>query len=617
MAGTPADTQDTTRSAAVSIPAFMHVASSRTAAGLVTRRRWRVDCLVMKQFERQVDAHGNAFIETDLPGLMLTRLPLLNKGTAFSEGEREEFGLSGLLPPHISTLDEQVERTYGNFRDSHTDLGRHIFLRMLQDRNEVLFYALLERHLEEMMPIIYTPTVALAVQKFSRIYRFPRGLVVSTRNIDRIDELLENLPVPDVRLLVATDSEGILGIGDQGFGGMAICIGKLSIYTAAAGIDPASTLPVELDVGTNRQDLLDDPLYLGVRHERLTGQAYEEFIATFVEALNRHYPNALLQWEDFSKQKAFDVLDRYKDVVPSFNDDIEGTGAVVLAGLLAAARRSQQPLAQQVVLIHGAGAGGIGVARQIAAGMRREGLSEQQARERVFVIDSKGLIMSDRGGLEPYKLEFAQEPGRVAGWRMAGQIPSLLETIVNGKVTTLIGLSGQRGAFGREVVEAVDRNTPYPVVFALSNPTANSEAVPEDVYRWTDGRAVVATGSPFPEVFHGGTRHPIGQGNNAFIFPGLGLAALLGGVRKVSQGMLTAAALALAEYVDAGRLDQGAVYPRIERLGSASKRVAAAVLAAARDEGVVVRDLPDEGLEEFVEAQMWRPRYLPIRRSRS
>ncbi|HEX7003512.1 MAG TPA: NAD-dependent malic enzyme [Trueperaceae bacterium] len=568
----------------------------------------------MKQFHRRVDPDGNPYLETDLPGLVLTRLPLLNKGTAFSEEERQEFSLSGLFPAHVSTLDEQVERAYGNFRDSHTDLGRHIFLRMLQDRNEILFYALLERHLEEMLPIIYTPTVALAVQQFSRIYRFPRGLVVSTRNIDRIDQLLGHLPIPDVRLLVATDSEGILGIGDQGFGGMAICIGKLSIYTAAAGIDPATTLPVELDVGTNRQDLLDDPLYLGVRHERLTGQAYDDFVGRFVEALRRRFPHALLQWEDFSKQKAFDVLDRYKAVLPSFNDDIEGTGAVVLAGLLAAGRRSQQPLSRQVVLIHGAGAGGIGVARQIAAGMRREGLDEREARERIFVIDSKGLIMTDRPGLEPYKLEFAHEPARVAGWRVDGRIPTLLETVVEGKVTVLVGLSGQRGAFDREVVTAVDRNTPYPVVFALSNPTANSEAVPEDVYEWTAGRAVVATGSPFPEVLYGGSRHPIGQGNNAFIFPGLGLAALLGAVRRVTQGMITAAALALSEYVDAGRLSQGAVYPRIDKLASASKRVATAVLEAAREEGVVERELPAGGLEEFVESHLWRPRYLPIRR---
>ena len=288
----------------------------------------------MKQFEHRIDNAGNSHLVTSLPGLLLTRLPLLNKSTAFSESERTEFGLDGLFPSHVSSIEEQIEREYLNFRNFTTDLDRHVYLRVLQDRNEVLFYALLASHLEEMLPIIYTPTVAEAVQKFSLIYRFPRGIVVSTANIDRIETILENVPVSDVRLVVATDSEGILGIGDQGFGGMAICIGKLSLYTVAAGIDPSTTLPVELDVGTNRRDLLDDPLYLGVRHERLTGAAYYDFVDRFVHAFRRRFPAAILQWEDFSKQKAFTVLDRYQEVVPSFNDDIQGTGAMAVGGLL-------------------------------------------------------------------------------------------------------------------------------------------------------------------------------------------------------------------------------------------------------------------------------------------
>jgi malate dehydrogenase (oxaloacetate-decarboxylating) len=570
----------------------------------------------MKQYEKKLDANGRPYLETSLPGLVLTRLPLLNKGTSFTWEERQEFGLLGVLPTKVSTLEEQVERSYANFKSFRTDLEKHVFLRALQDRSEVLFYALIDRHIEEMMPIIYTPTVAQAVEQFSRIYRYPRGLVVNPENIDQIDTLLENTPFPDVQLIVATDNEGILGIGDQGFGGLAICIGKLSLYTAAAGIDPAVTLPVELDVGTNRKDLLEDPLYLGVKRPRMEGQEYDDFIHRFVTALKRRFPNVLLQWEDFSKQKAFDVLSRYQDVVPSLNDDIQGTGAVVLAGLLAAARTSQQDLKQQTFLIHGAGAGGVGVARQIARGLQLHGLSQEQARQRIFLIDSKGLILKDRRGLEPYKLEFAHEPSRIAGWKVQNGIPSLLETVKEAKVTVLLGLSGQRGAFGEDVVRAVAANTPYPVVFALSNPTANSEAVPEDIYRWTQGKALVATGSPFEDVMWDGTAHPVGQGNNAFIFPGLGLGVLTCRARRVTDGMLTAAALALSEFVDKGRLAQGALYPRMDKIHVASKQVALAVIQQAQKEGVATEKLP-ENLEAHLEARMWRPEFLPIRKARS
>ncbi|MEJ2666166.1 MAG: NAD-dependent malic enzyme [Deinococcales bacterium] len=567
----------------------------------------------MKQYDRLTDEQGNAYLETDLPGLVLTRLPLLNKSTAFTPEERKAFGLEGLYPPHISTLDEQVQRTYANFKRFTTNLDKHIYLRVLQDRNEVLFYALLERHLEEMLPIIYTPTVAEAVQKFSLIYRFPRGLVVSTENIDRVDEVLGNAPLPDVRLVVATDSEGILGIGDQGYGGMAICIGKLSIYTAAAGIDPATTLPIELDVGTNRQDLLDDPLYLGVRHERLSGQAYDDFVERFVTAFRKHFPEAVLQWEDFSKQKAFTVLERYQGVLPSFNDDIQGTGAVVLAGLLAASRKSRRPLTDEVFLIHGAGAGGVGVAKQIRDGLVRQGLDLAQASERIFVVDSRGLLLKDRKGLDAYKAELAQEPSRVAGWDVAGSAPSLLETVRQGKVTALIGLSGQRGAFDADVVEAVAGNTPSPIVFPLSNPTDYSEAVPEDVYRLTDGRAIVATGSPFPEVAWKGVRYSVGQGNNAFIFPGLGLGVKVARASTVTPGMLSAAAEALAEYTDQGRIQQGAVYPRVSAMRRVSRFVAGAVAQEAVNAGVAQAHLEGD-LAEAVAAAMWEPRYLPIRK---
>jgi malate dehydrogenase (oxaloacetate-decarboxylating) len=570
----------------------------------------------MKQYERKVDDSGNAYLETDLPGHMLTRLPLLNKGTAFTADERREFGLSGMFPPHITTLSEQLEQSYASFKNFKTGLDKHLYLRVLQDRNEVLFYALLDRHLEEMMPIIYTPTVGEAVAKFSLIFRYPRGIIVSTENIDQVDALLENVALPDVKLVVASDAEAILGIGDQGVGGVGICIGKLSLYTAAAGIDPAFTLPVGIDVGTNRQDLLEDPLYLGVRHRRLEGQAYLDFIDKFVTALKKRFPNALLQWEDFSKQKAFDVLNRYQDVLPSFNDDIQGTGSVVLAGLLAGMRKIGQKLSDQVFVIHGAGAGGVGVARQICRGMEREGASPAAAKARMLTLDSKGLILTSRPGLEPYKLEFAVDPARVAGWKTKGAIPSLLETVRQGKVTVLLGLSGQPNAFPEEVVRSVAANTPHPIVFALSNPTANCEVDPADVYRWTDGKAIVATGSPFPDVRHDGKPYPVGQGNNAFIFPGLGLGVMLSGARRVTDNMLTAAAVALSAYTDDGRIAQGGVYPRIDKLREASKRVAVAVIRQAIADGMARNEVPERGLENFVESGMWKPEYLPIRRKR-
>ncbi len=569
----------------------------------------------MKQYERKTDEQGNPYLTTELTGYMITRMPLLNKSSGFTAEERAELGLTGLIAPHVSTLEEQVERTYSNYRRFATALDKHIYLRVLQDRNETLFYALLERHLEEMLPIIYTPTVAEAVQNFSLIYRWPRGLVISTQNIDQVDEVLAQTPLQDVRLAVATDSEGILGIGDQGFGGMAICIGKLSLYTAAAGIDPATTLPIELDVGTNRADLLDDPLYLGVRHERLVGQEYDDFMERFVTAFAKRFPNALLQWEDFSKQKAFDVLGRYRDVLPSLNDDVQGTGAVVLAGLLASAQMTRRKLTDETFVIHGAGAGGVGVAKQIVNGLIKQGLSEAEAKARVLVIDSRGLLMADRPGLDEYKREVAQEPDRVAGWELAGEVPTMLETITNAEATGLIGLSGQAGAFDRAAVEAVAANSPRPIVFPLSNPTANSEAVPEDVYAWTNGSAVVATGSPFADVTFEDRRLVVGQGNNAFIFPGLGLGALVTRASRVTDGMLTAAAEALAEYTDPGRLREGAVYPRVDALRRASKHVAVAVAKQALADGVARRELADDAVTEAVIDAMWEPRYLPIRRA--
>ena len=567
----------------------------------------------MKQFEYRQDANGDPYLETDLPGLMLTRLPLLNKSSAFTAQERDDFNLWGILPAHISSLDEQVERAYNNYKHFEDDFDKYIYLRLLQDRCEVLFYALLERHLEEMMPIIYTPTVALAVEHFSRIYRFARGLVVSTKNIDRIDTLLENTPYPRVKLIVATDAEGILGIGDQGFGGMAICIGKLSLYTAAAGVDPALCLPVQLDVGTNQEELLEDPLYLGARHPRLTGSAYYDFINVFVEALTRHHPGVLLQWEDFSRDKAFEVLAQHQDTLPSFNDDIQGTGAVVLSGLLAAAKRHGRTLKDETFLIFGAGAAGVGVARQIFAALQSEGLSSADARAKIFMMDPFGVVVSNRRGLESYKASLAQDQRRMEGWHIRGDDPSLLEVVQNAGITTLLGFSGQAGAFGEEVVKAVCANTEHPIIFPLSNPTSHSEALPEDLIRWTGGRATIATGSPFADVAYNGQTYGVGQGNNAFIFPGLGLGLMLSGARRVGADIINVAARALAECVSADRLERGLVYPSISELREASQYVAAKVVQA-----VAEADDSDMSLEEdphtFVSKRIWTPTYLPIRK---
>ncbi len=569
---------------------------------------------VSRYYDVKRDEKGERYLEPYVTGFLLLRLPLLNKGTAFTEEERRLLGLEGLLPPHVNTLEEQKERVYRRYRLIQTPLDKHIYLRHLQDRNEVLFYALLVDHLEEMLPILYTPTVGEAVREFSHIYRYPRGFTASTRNIDHLDEALSNVPLEEVRLIVATDSSAILGIGDQGFGGMAISIGKLTLYTAAGGVGPDKTLPVELDVGTDREDLLKDPLYLGVRHKRLRGEAYFQFLDRFVEAVKRRYPKALIQWEDFAKETAFAVLERYRKVVPSFNDDIQGTGAVALAGVLSACRLKGERLRDQTVVVYGAGAGGIGVAWALLEGMKREGLSEEEAKARVLVLDSKGLLVEGRA-MEAYKRPFAQRAERIAGWAFSGPYPNLLETIRNARATVLLGLSGQGGSFTEPVARAMLENAERPVIFPLSNPTSASEALPDDLIYWTEGRALVAAGSPFPPVGYKGRVIPIGQGNNAFIFPGLGLGAVLARAREVTDGMVLEAAYALYEYTSAHFPDL--LYPPVARLREVSPYVAARVMAKALEEGVAeeerIQGLSLEGLLAFVRGRFWEPRYLPYR----
>ena len=576
---------------------------------------------VSRYYDVKRDAQGQRFIDVHVTGLALLQNPLLNKTTAFTPEERLDLGLEGLIPPHVSTFEEQKQRTYLRYLQCGTDLEKHEYLRALQDRNEVLFFAVLEDHLEEMLPIIYTPTVGEAVKNYSGNYRYPRGFTVSRSDIGRIDDMLENVSVNDVRMIVATDSSAILGLGDQGFGGMAISIGKLSLYTAAGGVGPDKTLPVELDVGTNRQDLIDDPLYLGSHHKRLTGSDYDEFLDTFVEAVATRYPKAIIQWEDFSRGTAFRVLERYRKVVPSFNDDIQGTGAMALAGLISAARLKGEGLKDQVFVIVGAGAAGIGVATAIRQGLMQEGLDYAGANARIYVVDRYGLLMDGQPDLEEQQLSFVRSAADVAGWAYAGEYPTLHEIVTQAGATALLGFTGVSGLFRQETVEAMLAHTPRPIVFPLSNPSSHVEARPADLIHWTRGGAVVASGSPFPDVEYEGGRYAVGQGNNAFIFPGLGFGAVVSRAREITDNMVMAAALTLADYTAEHNAQSGGVprvYPPISELRELSVRVAVRVARQAIVDGVCaerrVRAMDDAALEAVIRGRAWEPRYLPLRR---
>ena len=538
-------------------------------------------------------------------GRHLLKDPFLNKGTAFTAEERRAFHIEGRLPPRIETLEEQVERQYEQYSACKTNLEKYVYLRELQDYNRILYYSLVKHHLEEMLPIVYTPTVGEAIQEFSHIYREPRGLVVTESNYRDLDDILSTYS-GTTKLAVVTDAEGILGIGDQGFGGIAICIGKLTLYSLAAGIRPIETLPVLFDFGTNNKKLLEDPFYLGVRQPRTRGAKYYEMIDAFVTAFKKRFPEAMVQWEDFSKSTAFDVLERYRDTIPSFNDDIQGTGAMALGGLLAATDHGRK-LADQVFLVSGAGAGGIGVASQIMHGLIHVGLTEEQAKERIYVLDSRGLVLSDREGLEPYKLPFAHDREKLVGWSYATENPNMMDTIRNAKVTALMGLSGQGGSFNQRVIEAVMENTPNPIVFALSNPTDLTEVLPHDALCWSDGAATVATGSPFAPVEWKGKVYEIGQGNNTFVFPGIGWGVIASGARKINQEMMTAAAVALSTQVTIARIAQGAVFPPISDLEHVTTVVARAVAEAAFETGVATHS--KEQIEAGLAQHSWKPIY--------
>jgi len=547
-------------------------------------------------------------------GAAILHDPALNKGTAFTESERDALHLRGLLPPHVATPEQQVERVLGNFRRKTSDLEKYINLRALHDRNETLFYRLLTDYPDEMMPIVYTPTVGLACQRYAHIFQRPRGIFVSAADRGRVKRVLANWPRRDVAIIVVSDGERILGLGDLGANGMGIPIGKLSLYTVCAGIHPASTLPVILDVGTNNQELLDDPLYVGWRHERIRGAEYDAFVEAFVTALVKRFPRVLLQWEDFARHNAARLLERYRDRLCSFNDDIQGTGAVALAVAMAGAAAGGARFADQRVVLLGAGSAAAGITRQLVTGMRSDGLSEEEARRRIWLVDAPGLVHSRQQDLDAFKSEFARPFATVADWAGApGHIP-LLEVVKRVHPTILIGAAAQPQAFTEEIVREMARHVTRPMIFPLSNPTSRCEALPYDLIQWTEGRALIATGSPFDDVEYQGRTIRIGQCNNAYIFPGVGLGVIAAQARRVTDAMFIAAARTLSELAPVRRDPSLALVPPLPEVRDVAKRVAVAVAVQAQRDGVA-DELPDDELLRRIDATMWTPEYLPYRRA--
>ncbi|WP_155896288.1 oxaloacetate-decarboxylating malate dehydrogenase [Bacillus sp. 105MF] len=555
---------------------------------------------------------SNGVLETTLRGVEVLATPLLNKGVAFTEEEREELGLKGLLPPAVLTLDEQARRAYEQFCSQPDDLLKNVYLTALHDRNEVLFYRLLTDHLREMLPIVYTPTVGVAIQRYSHEYRKPRGVYLSINDPSGIEEAFSNIgaTAENIDLVVVTDGEGILGIGDWGVGGINIAIGKLAVYTAAVGIDPSRVLPVILDVGTNREDLLSNPFYIGNRHPRITGKAYDTFIDTFVKAVCNKFPKALLHWEDFSSRNARKILDKYRDHVCTFNDDIQGTGAVSLAAVLSAVKTSGVPLCEHRVVVFGAGTAGIGIADQVRDAMVRAGLSEKEANERFWCIDRNGLLTDNMEGLLDFQLPYTRMESEVNEWKQSETV-GFAEVVKHVQPTILIGTSTVAGAFTEEIVKEMASHVERPIILPMSNPTPLAEAKPVDLIHWTEGRALVATGSPFEPVTYDGVTYVIGQSNNALIFPGLGLGTIVVRASVMTDGMFAAAAEAVASMVDTSQ--PGApILPEVEELRNISEIVAIEVAKAAVAEGVTREEFSDNDIRKAVKEAMWQPEYRQV-----
>ena len=571
----------------------------------------------MRSFAFKIDPlTGEEFYEVYLRGQQLISDPLLNKGSYFTIEERAALELSGLLPPGVSTVEEQVDRALDSYRRKSDDLERYLFLLGLLNRNETLFYRLLSENLTEMLPIVYTPTVGQACLLLSRIMRRPRGVYFHPENIANIDRILQAVPLPEVRLMVVTDGERILGLGDLGADGMGIPVGKVSLYVAAGGIHPAACLPVCLDVGTNSERLLADPLYLGTRRPRLEGAEYDRFVERFVLGVKRNFPDALIQWEDFAKHKAFAVLERYRERVLSFDDDIQGTGATACAALVSAVRAKRSTFAEQRFVIAGMGQAGIGTAAALRAVLVEEGLPDDEARRRIFGVDRQGLLLDDDPALDEAQRPFAQPRAAVAGWRLdsPGRV-ALADVVRNARATALVGFTALPGLFDEAILRQMGENDPRPAVLALSNPTDRSECTPAEALRATSGRALVATGSPFAPVPWEGREVAIAQCNNLYVFPGVGLGALVSRASRVTDRMFAQAAKALAGMVSAADAERGCLLPPMEEITEVAFTVARAVAVEARDAGLG-RRLDDDELAALIRRAQWTPHFYPYRPGR-
>jgi len=547
-------------------------------------------------------------------GPVLLETPLLNKGSAFTEKERREFNLEGLLPYSIETIDEQRERAYEQLCAFKSRMDKHIYLRSIQDTNETLYFSLLVHSLEELMPIIYTPTVGEACQKFSQIYRRKRGLFIAYDDRNKIDRILRNATKQNIKVIVVTDGERVLGLGDQGVGGMGISIGKLALYSACGGISPAHTLPITLDVGCNNDELIDDPMYMGKRTGRVTGEAYFDFVDKFIESVTDVWPRALIQFEDFAQPTAMPLLQRYRDRLCCFNDDIQGTAAVTAGTLIAACQRKGERLRDQKICFAGAGSAGCGIAAHLAAQMQREGLSEAEAKERIFMVDRNGLLTTESENLRDFQLEYVRDREEAAPWCEANGQVSLHGVMKHVNPTVLIGVSGQYNLFTEQIIREMSDHVERPIVFPLSNPTSLAEAMPRDVIAWTRGKAIVATGSPFPDVEYKGRAYPIAQCNNSYIFPGVGLGVIASKARRVTENMLIAASEALADSAPGIEDSTLGLLPPLAEIRSLSKMIARRVGRQAMKDGVA-RARTELALDQEIDSNFWEPEYREYSRT--